>query len=101
MNNSFFKKKTFRSMKYKKFISNQACCNCHVPAPSDPHHEALPGQRGTGIKAPDSQCLPLCHECHVFRHQKGAKSFWENMDIRTLMVYYLTKYLSLNEGYHD
>lgn len=52
------------------------CCACGERAPSDPHHVR---SRGAGGK--DSDCAPLCRECHGHLHQVGIRAFEESRGI--------------------
>ena len=87
----FPKPKTYRSKKYLEFIRGRACLCCGRP--SIAHHEPL-GGGGKGIKCDDSRALPLCPECHMFRHNNGV-SFWVDNDIDPKMeiIKLLTEYL--------
>ena len=62
------KQKTWRSDKYLKFVREQDCVNCGIPANvngMDAHH--ITGGnlgKGMGSKISDSHVLPLCRSCH-------------------------------------
>lgn len=71
---TFFKEKTFRSKKYLDFIKRQPCFICGN-TPVDSHHETMSG-KGTGLKGPDNQTLPLCYHHHTERHNMGRESFY-------------------------
>jgi hypothetical protein len=66
--------KTYRNKKYREWVASHPCLRCHRQ-PCAAHHEAITG-RGIGIKAPDTECLPLCNECHRLRHDQGRMTFW-------------------------
>jgi hypothetical protein len=88
------KSKIFRSEKYKRFIRSLPCCVCGRPE-SEAAHQKL-GEGGMGIKPPDTQCLPLCHECHTKEHQMGELSFWFKVfrvDRKKEIIKCLTLYL--------
>lgn len=55
--------KTYRSKDYRTFVESQPCIIDHGPCRGDvvAHHT---GERGTGIKADDRSCIPLCHDVH-------------------------------------
>ena len=80
----------YRSDPYLSFIRTKPCLVCGN-SETVPHHEPLK-QAGKGIKAPDSQTIPLCAKCHHMRHQIGA-SFFESVDIKMEIIRLLTKYL--------
>jgi hypothetical protein len=78
------KEKTFRSGRYLAFVRSKACCFCHAPGPSDPHHFA--GQKGMAIKVSDLYTVPVCRGCHDEWHQRGSiRSFSRG---ETLMVFW-------------
>jgi len=97
---SYLKIKTFRSEKYKDFIRGLLCCKCNRPPRSEAHHESLLNS-GMAIKPPDTQCLPLCRVCHDERELKGKKTFWDDLDVKILMIHFLTKYIELKEHPND
>lgn len=33
-----------------------------------------------GLKPPDSETVPQCHDCHMACHNRGEVSFWKDMD---------------------
>jgi len=84
---------TYRSKEYMEFIRTKPCLVCGHPN-TVPHHEPL-GRGGKGIKAPDSQTVPMCTGCHIYRHQMGA-SFWEynNIDPKMEIIKILTEFLN-------
>jgi len=86
------KPKTYRSKKYLEFIRGLNCIVCGHPD-TVPHHEPL-GHGGKGIKAPDSQTLPMCTGCHMYRHQAGV-GYWDDMNVDPQMaiIKLLTEYL--------
>jgi hypothetical protein len=88
----------FKSPDYQKFIKNKPCVICGRK--SNFHHEGLnAGKKGVGTKVSDSQGVPLCPECHTIGtmalHRMGSRMFWEvhNIDVKMLIIGYLTEYL--------
>ena len=81
----------FRSQRYRQWITRQPCLKCGF-GPCQAAHEAL-GERGVGIKAPDTQCVPLCVLCHALEHQLGVESFWSNVDLKMEIIRLVTRYL--------
>lgn len=85
------KSHTFRSKAYLAFIASLPCAVCGAE-PTVPHHERF-GKGGTGIKPPDSHCIPLCFGCHTQRHAEGVETFWAAFDPKMLCIEYLTRHL--------
>jgi hypothetical protein len=86
----------YRSKKYKTFISSKPCLICGMD--SDPHHEPMK-RGGKGIKAPDTHCLPLCHNHHTERHAVGPDTFWgehNEFNLPRLCLGYVTEYMERN-----
>jgi len=67
---------TIRTEEYMRRIRKLPCCVCNAPAPSDPHHPHGVGYRGTGSKAPDVWCIPLCRAHHDELHHDRVA--WED-----------------------
>jgi hypothetical protein len=90
------KPKPFRSEKYKAFIRERGCLVCGRSAVA--HHEPVLG-RGIATKGNDTECVPLCVECHSQRHSEGVKTFWGKRDIdpRLWIIRLLTEYLQGKE----
>ena len=88
------KPKTYRSKKYLAFIRDHRCIVCGYDQ-TVPHHEPL-GAGGKGIKAPDSQTIPMCTGCHMYRHQIGV-GFWDckNIDPQREIIKLLTEYMDI------
>ena len=84
--------KIFRSQKYREWIARQACLKCGF-GPSEACHEDL-GEKGMGMKAPDTHCVPLCTPCHDLEHRLGAETFWQGIDLKKQIIMLLTRYLS-------
>ena len=85
----------YRSEIYKQWIRLQPCLVCSK-TPSEAHHEDCIGVNGTGIKTHDTQCLPLCQECHAMRHHKGKKFFLSavtHIDFEKEIIRHLTRYM--------
>jgi hypothetical protein len=95
--NSNLKPVTFKSKKYRDFIASHPCVISGKKA--NVHHEPL-GLTQMGGKAPDSHCVPLSPELHTMGpeavHRIGSKRFWElhNIDVKMLIIGYLTDFLS-------
>lgn len=76
---------------YLSHTRKQACLCCGRTVGVEPHHLREAGVSGTGKKAPDPLCIPLCNRCHIqILHQHGQESFYKNLD-------YITKYISLRD----
>ena len=73
---------TPRSEEYRRFVRRYGCAVCERPA--DAHHAF--GEKGTGSKASDFTCVPLCREHHAKWHQLGPGRFEEKFDIQLLEV---------------
>ena len=52
---------------YRVWITTLDCCRCNASAPSHPHHRTLTG-RGKSQKSDDTECMPLCFDCHRDLH---------------------------------
>ena len=61
-------------MTYIEWIRNQPCLVCGES--SDPHHVRIDGNAGTGIRPPDSYCIPLCFTHHRYYHDNGLGRFY-------------------------
>lgn len=77
--NAYPKSQTIRNTKYMAYIRKHPCLICGG-SPTHAHHEPLKG-KGIGLKGPDNESLPLCHRCHMERHQKGRKTFYKEHGI--------------------
>jgi hypothetical protein len=87
----------FKSEKYRSFIRAQVCLGCGAWGGSVAHHEDNGFYNsGMGMKPPDTQCLPLCRECHARRHRMSSDLFWKeaNVDPMVQMVNLLTEFMS-------
>lgn len=101
MISSFFKNKTKRSDKYKRFIRSLGCLICGRRG-SECHHEPLFG-RGTGIKGPDKESIPLCQEHHAERHVIGRSTFFKKygVDMAEEVKYYQELYKTLERKWNQ
>lgn len=70
------KPQTFRSKEYRFWIAEQPCEACGREAtPEVPNVAAhTTGRKGTGFKASDHTCIPLCWFCHE-EQELGHKTF--------------------------
>lgn len=92
------KPKTFRSKPYLAFVRKHKCLVCHSLAGIVAHHEGL-GLNMQGGKPPDSHCVPLCLQCHIFRHSLEWEG-WDKecVDIKMVIIKLLTEYLQEGEN---
>lgn len=52
---------------YFPFVRALPCISCAKPGPSDPAHMTLgANEKGTSLKVPDGQIVPLCRACHGY-----------------------------------
>ena len=90
------KKPIFKSEDYLNYIRSIGCIACDRLAPSTAHHETF-GAKAIGKNLiPDSQAMPLCHNCHIERrHRSGYRTFWKavNLDPKLIIINLLTDYL--------
>ncbi len=64
--------------KYREWIRTLHCCVCGSFAPSTFAHQRILGNGGMGMKPPDLDGLPMCHDCHmVGEHGQGVISLWK------------------------
>lgn len=81
---------------YKRYIRGLACTICGRDPSSEfrveAAHTKVLGSGGTGIKASDFSCIPLCARCHTQRprnyHSYGQESEWEafwRVDLKLLV----------------
>ncbi len=67
---NLLKTERWRSKKYLDWVRDQDCIRCQAPPRSEAHHiKGVGGYSGTGLKAPDSLCMPLCVRCHGVVHR--------------------------------
>jgi len=71
---SLQKIKAIRDSNYLAWIRKQQCIKCYRK-PCEAAHQRILGNGGTGIKPPDHDAVPLCHDCHVKEHN-GCLTFW-------------------------
>ena len=83
-----------RSPGYLEFIRSKPCLICGRK--STAHHEPLK-QGGCSIKAPDTQSVPLCMECHVRHDTVGTETFWKYHDIKLEIIKLQTEYIGIIE----
>lgn len=65
----FSKLTRLRSEKHRRHVAMLACACCGRPGPSQAAHANF--GKGMGLKACDSQCFPLCPDCHRNHDQGG------------------------------
>ena len=76
---------------YLEHTRKQACIWCGRTHQSEVHHLKVAGQTGTGYKADDWLCVPLCRECHLgCLHQQGQEAFEQALS-------WITKYITLTD----
>jgi len=68
--------KPVRDPEYKRWIKSLPCLACGRNWLVDPCHV---GPHGTGQKAGDNTCLPLCRDCHP-EFDKGQRAFADERD---------------------
>ena len=51
------------------WMRQQPCCACDAPPPCHAHH-FIGKLKGMALKAPDSETMPLCLQCHKNLHEK-------------------------------
>ena len=56
--------KRLEDKRHLQFIRELPCVACLSHAPNQAHHVLTGTVRGMGLKAPDSECVPLCPTCH-------------------------------------
>lgn len=93
---------TYRSEKYKAFISEEPCVvpGCNTQG-SDPHHTGgIRSGRGKDHPGSDYECVPLCRVHHVALHTMGRSTFAGkfDVDVREEIIYLLQKYIAAVEA---
>ena len=74
---------------YLEHTRKQCCIWCGKQHQTEVHHLKVAGYTGTGYKADDWLCIPLCHDCHINTlHQQGVEQFEKDIE-------WITKYISL------
>lgn len=84
----------YRDEDYLAWIRLQPCILCES-TPSEAHHEPLGGDKGTSIKPPDYQALPLCSRHNREREAVPKSEFWAGYDPPRLIVEHIMEYLRL------
>ena len=65
-----------RDRKYLDYLRTQPCLICgRRTGPDMTVEPAHIGTAGKGLKSPDSEAIPLCHEHHLEAHQRGEITF--------------------------
>ena len=92
----------YRSVKYQAWVRGlNKCIRCDYeptrPGLEDDNpitfaHQTL-GQAGTALKAPDTQGLPLCAQCHQIEHTMPPSEFWDGIDVKMEIIKQLTRYM--------
>lgn len=67
-----------RNTAWMKKQHDMPCFICGSEGTTCGAHQRLNGGGGTGIKPPDSHCIPLCQAHHDAEH-KGWNSFWKGV----------------------
>lgn len=66
---------------YLRFVRSLACISCAAPPPSEASHVATgAGQKGIGLKVPDSQAVPQCHRCHAELDGRNHPGRFDHLD---------------------
>ena len=93
------KTKNHRSQQYQHFVRSKVCLVCGGDQELQAHHCRLLGSKGTGLKPPDTYCVPLCFKCHLKLHSGGERNFWiiHNIDVARKIIELQTEYISLIE----
>lgn len=91
---NFQKNKAWRSKKYIATVKGQPCLNCGSTDTEDHHDDRDFYNSGTGIKAPDSQTIPLCRNCHTLVH--NGELTIDKDQAKVFMVNNLTKFIKNN-----
>lgn len=74
---------------YLEHTRKQCCIWCGKQHQTEVHHLKVAGYTGTGYKADDWLCIPLCHDCHINTlHQQGVEQFEKDLS-------WITKHMSL------
>lgn len=75
---------------FRRWLRKLPCNRCgHVGDHSNPIAAAhvdhggkgTPGAKGTGTKAADRYCIPLCKNCHEQQHSIGWKTFEKGLPV--------------------
>jgi hypothetical protein len=93
----------YRDAKYREFVRKQPCVHCGSVYSTRVAHHSDEGfhNKGTGIKAPDSQCVSLCasscvgEESHhmAIGHNPQPESTY--VKFREAMIATLSKHISV------
>jgi len=69
MHKTYFKppKGHRKNRKYMEAVAKLPCYVCYT-TPVEVHHK-IGGVKGMGLKAPDTETIPLCQACHRKIHQ--------------------------------
>jgi hypothetical protein len=87
----FPKPVTYRNEDYLGYVRGLPCARCGRSGAVAAHQRCL-GGGGMGLKPSDYHAVPLCWECHGEEH-RGAKTFWEGVDLKMLVIGYLSEYV--------
>lgn len=86
----FTKPEAYRSENYREYIATHYCWVCGQ-GPTEAAHSTL-GRGGTATKAPDSQCLPECVECHrIKKHIQGRSP--QAIAVKEMVIEFILKYI--------
>lgn len=67
MHKTYFKTPRKKDKKYMEAVSRLPCYSCGT-SPVQVHHK-IGGVKGMGLKACDTETMPLCQPCHMKVHQ--------------------------------
>lgn len=58
-----------KNPKYIKAVKQLPCYHCTLPNTTAHHIIGDGADRGQGLKAPDTETMPLCYDCHAGIHR--------------------------------
>ena len=80
----------FQDLAYLAYIREQSCCECHRPAPSEPHHCSFVDGTGQGTKASDLFVIPVCRVCHDYIESMGIRDkYYATLTMLRLLAKYM------------
>lgn len=91
--------KPIRSKAWRDYVGSLPCVVCGCEPAGDPHHVIDVGMGGTGTKASDLFCFPLCRVCHTELHQDTKD--WEERNNSQWMWVALTIHQAVTDKVID